>query len=118
MWYLKTHVAGVLAKLELRDRMRSTGARSTSSARAPDRRRPSWGSSCETGGPSACCGTGPFVSTSRVRRRPPSPTPRRAPPDPACSRRSTTDNATGAHPGVRPTPQKGGQPRRPSTATV
>jgi hypothetical protein len=41
MWYLKTHVAGVLAKLELRDRMQSTGGRSTSSARAPDRRRPS-----------------------------------------------------------------------------
>jgi len=44
MWYLKTHVAGVLAKLELRDRVQSTGGRSTSSARAPDRRRPSWGS--------------------------------------------------------------------------
>ena len=41
MWYLKTHVAGVLAKLELRDRVQSTGGRSTSSARAPDRRRPS-----------------------------------------------------------------------------
>jgi len=40
-WYLKTHVAGVLAKLELRDRVQSTGERSTSSARAPDRRRPS-----------------------------------------------------------------------------
>jgi hypothetical protein len=25
MWYLKTHVAGVLAKLELRDRVQSTG---------------------------------------------------------------------------------------------
>ena len=41
MWYLKTHVAGVLAKLELRDRVQSTGGRSTSSTRAPDRRRPS-----------------------------------------------------------------------------
>ena len=30
-----------LAKLELRDRVQSTGGRSTSSARAPDRRRPS-----------------------------------------------------------------------------
>ena len=27
MWYLKTHVAGVLAKLELRDRVQSTGGR-------------------------------------------------------------------------------------------
>ena len=41
MWYLKTLVAGVLAKLELRDRVQSTGGRSTSSARAPNRRRPS-----------------------------------------------------------------------------
>ena len=41
MWYLKTHVAGVPAKLELHDRVQSTGGRSTSSARAPDRRRPS-----------------------------------------------------------------------------
>ena len=31
----KTHVAGVLAKLEWRDRVQSTGGRSTSSARAP-----------------------------------------------------------------------------------
>ena len=41
MWYLKTHVAGVLAKLERRARVQATGGQATSSARAPDRRRPS-----------------------------------------------------------------------------